>query len=152
MGLVATIKDWIMPTPHRVEAYCDIFEPDTGEWIAGLPMEKRKKEADLLAEAAEKYPGKTAIITAMEDHRKYYHGYTRDMQTGQPVPPPDPTPEELQQKALDSLDAEYAAKVDTKKDEITEAVDVYQDETLAALRRKELEDIKAEYIQKRGEL
>lgn len=152
MGLVTTIKDWIMPTPHKVEVYCDIFDPDTGKWIAGLPMEKRKKEADLLTEAAEKYSGKTAIITVMEDHRKYYHGYTRDMQTGQPVPPPEPTVEEVQAQALEALDAEYAAKVSAKKNEITEAVNVYQDDALATLRRKELEDIKVEYIQKRGEL
>lgn len=152
MSIISKVADMMGLTPYDVTQYMVIFG-DSGELVTSLPMERNDTEDTLKTKAEKEYPGKTAVLLPWTDLRDYYRkGYTYDKTTGKPVAPPDPSPEEVQAAALSKLDAEYAALIQAKQDQIIQADTVYQDQTLADQRRKELDVLKAEYIQKRGEL
>lgn len=104
----------MQPKPHKVTQYLDIFDAE-GKRITSLPLLSEKTMDDLKTEAAEKYPGDLAVETSYEDHKLYVNGYTYDKETGQPVPPPEPTAEEM----ADAEAAQQAAEAQTTLNEIT---------------------------------
>lgn len=140
------------PKMWDVTEYMVVFD-ESGKMKASIPMERNDTEKSLKEKAEKEHPGETAILLPWTDLKDYYRkGYTYDKSTGKPVSPPEPTEEELRQKALDTLDAEYASLIQAKQDQIIQADTVYQDKALADQRREELDALKAEYVTKRGEL
>lgn len=65
-------------------------------------------------------------------------------------PPYVPTAAELEEAKLKQLDTEYADKLAEAKQAVTEAVTIEQDNELADELRNDYQDIKKEYIEKRG--
>ena len=104
----------MQPKPHKVTQYLDIFDVE-GKRITSLPLLSEKTMDDLKKEAAEKYPDDLAVETSYEDHKLYVSGYTYDKETGQHVPPPEPTAEEL----ADQKAAQQATEAKTTLNSIT---------------------------------
>ena len=91
------------------------IEKNNTQYIDDLKQKVKEMSADELA---------TVEIISAEEYNLYVNGddtntYVRDMETGKPkiYIPPEPTKEEIQAKALASLDAEYnTQKEGFKKD------------------------------------
>lgn len=65
---------------------------------------------------------------------------------------PEPTAEELQEQARQTLDAEYATKFKNKDNEIIQASVILQDEEYAQQLRQERTELMEEYATKRSAL
>lgn len=109
-------------------------EKENEKYIVELKQKVKEMSADELA---------TVEIISAEEYNLYVNGddtntYVRDMETGKPkiYIPPEPTKEEIQAKALASLDAEYNTQKEGFKKDLdtatlagnTEAIQSIQEE------------------------
>lgn len=110
------------------------IEKNNTQYIDDLKQKVKKMSTDELA---------TVEIISAEEYNLYVNGdgtntYVRDMETGKPkiYIPPEPTKEEIQAKALASLDAEYNTQKEGFKKDLdtatlagnTEAIQSIQEE------------------------
>nr|UWD66855.1 MAG: hypothetical protein [Bacteriophage sp.]DAM09805.1 MAG TPA: GON domain [Caudoviricetes sp.] len=110
------------------------IEKNNTQYIDDLKQKVKEMSADELA---------TVEIISAEEYNLYVNGddtntYVRDMETGKPkiYIPPEPTKEEIQAKALASLDAEYNTQKEGFKKDLdtatlagnTEAIQSIQEE------------------------
>ena len=110
------------------------IEKNNTQYIDDLKQKVKKMSTDELA---------TVEIIPAEEYNLYVNGdgtntYVRDMETGKPkiYIPPEPTKEEIQAKALASLDAEYNTQKEGFKKDLdtatlagnTEAIQSIQEE------------------------
>lgn len=110
------------------------IEKNNKQYIDDLKQKVKEMSADELA---------TVEIISAEEYNLYVNGddtntYVRDMETGKPkiYIPPEPTKEEIQAKALASLDAEYNTQKEGFKKDLdtatlagnTEAIQSIQEE------------------------
>ena len=119
---------------RRVTQYIDIFDGN-GQRVTSLPLIPGSSMDDLKEEASERFPDYLAVDTSYEDHKLYVNGYTYDKETETPVPPPEPTEEEL----ADQEASIQAAETQTKLNGIANRA------TLSMLGGGSVSPIQAEY-------
>lgn len=135
------------------QVYLSVFDKNTGERKASytiLGQIHGKNLDELKQKAAADYPGDYAVAQTAEG---YHNAISGDLRWNGAAftAPPQPTAEELQARALASLDSEYQGKFDELDEQIVKAAALkntgLQDELIA-----ERATLAEEYTTKRGEL
>lgn len=142
----------------NVDFYIAGFGADgkrVGSLICEFNPTKDKNAGELNAlkkEAKELFTDATVIeIISVEDFNKYISGdYIRGTD-GKPIAyaPPEPTTEEQRQITLNSLDQEYAGRLNSLELEMAKAKAI-EDEDLYTELKEEREALMNEYVEKRG--
>lgn len=117
------------------------------------PEKNPKKLKEALAEAKEKFPEAVVVEPIGADaFNKYLDGYIRGAD-GKPVEyiAPEPTIDEQRQITLNSLDQEYAGRLNSLELEMAKAKAI-EDEDLYTELKEEREALVNEYAEKRGEI
>lgn len=117
------------------------------------PEKNPKKLKEALAEAKEKFPEAVVVEPIDADaFNQYLDGYIRGAD-GKPVEyiAPEPTIEEQRQITLNSLDQEYAGRLNSLELEMAKAKAI-EDEDLYTELKEEREALMNEYVEKRGEI
>lgn len=115
------------------------------------PEKNPKKLKEALAEAKEKFPEAVVLEPIGADaFNQYLDGYIRGAD-GKPVEyiAPEPTIEEQRQITLNSLDQEYAGRLNSLELEMAKAKAI-EDEDLYTELKEEREALMNEYAEKRG--
>lgn len=141
----------------NVDFYIAGFGADgkrVGSIICGFNPEKNpKKLKEALAEAKEKFPDAVVVEPIGADaFNQYLDGYIRSAD-GKPVEyiAPEPTIEEQRQITLNSLDQEYAGRLNSLELEMAKAKAIENEELYADL-KTEREELIGEYTKKRSEI
>lgn len=117
------------------------------------PEKNPKKLKEALAEAKEKFPDAVVVEPIGADaFNQYLDGYIRSTD-GRPVKyiAPEPTIEEQRQITLNSLDQEYAGRLNSLELEMAKAKAIEDGELYTEL-KEERESLINEYAEKRGEI
>lgn len=117
------------------------------------PEKNPKKLKEALAEAKEKFPEAVVVEPIGADaFNQYLAGYIRGAD-GKPVEyiAPEPTIEEQRQITLNSLDQEYAGRLNSLELEMAKAKAI-EDKDLYTELKEEREALINEYAEKRGEI
>lgn len=132
--------------------YLSVFQRDTGKRLTSYVTGVHGDTYDELeAFAANNFPDDFHV---KQTYAEWLNTVDSDLYWNgkQLTNKPAKTDEERKQEELDALDKEYEALISAKKEEIIEAVVVYQDADLAASLREELNALYSEYESKREEI
>ncbi|WP_295234731.1 hypothetical protein [Veillonella sp.] len=132
--------------------YLIVVNPETGARTTSYAIGVHGNSMSQLKKQAKKdYPGQ--IMIEDKDGNLWLEFNDDKIWDGEKLvdkPPYIPTAAEIEEAKLKQLDAEYANKLAEAKQVVTEAVTIEQDNELADELRSDYQDIKKEYIEKRG--